>query len=303
MAGFLFLPRPAGGLAWAPALLYTLSDVLDYFDGYLARIADHATLLGEGLDLELDALGLLVAVGLAVWYGSLFWWFLPIGLARYAFAFGLWVRKARGLPVYDLPESVSRRPIAGLTMGFLSAALWPIVSPPASVLAGTIFLLPFASSFGRDWLVVSGAIDPDSERYRALRASLKSAAARWFPLPFRVVLVATILPSALQRFIGFAAQVEQFGGLGYQWPVFAVAAFGVLEAGGAVLILLGAAGRAAAFALLFPVGLTIVAQGLTPLRAAVLTCVLVLLMLGTGEFSLWKPEERIFRQRAGAARG
>ena len=67
LAGFLFLPRPAHGLlAWTPAILYTTLAVLDYLDGYVARVTNQATKLGEILDGVFDALGLLIAVGLAV---------------------------------------------------------------------------------------------------------------------------------------------------------------------------------------------------------------------------------------------
>jgi len=149
-AGFLFSPRPESILAWMPAVLYTTAIILDLVDGYAARVGNHTTELGTTLDTELDALGLLVAISLAVWYGTLPVWFLPIGAARYAFMFGLWLRERRGLPVFELPPSTSRRPIAGLTMGFTSAMLWPIVSPPGSILAGVLFLLPFAASFTRE---------------------------------------------------------------------------------------------------------------------------------------------------------
>ena len=36
---------------------------------------------------------------------------------------GLWLRKRRGAPIYDLPPSVNRRVIAGLQMGFLAVIL------------------------------------------------------------------------------------------------------------------------------------------------------------------------------------
>ena len=160
MIGFLFVPRPVGWLAWAPAALYTLADVSDYFDGYLARLSHHATLFGEALDLEYDSLGLLAGVTLAITYGHLSPWFLPIGLARYAFVAGAWALNRAGRAPHVLPESASRRPIAGLTMGFVSAMLWPIMTPGVGNLAGSLFAVPLAASFARDWLVVSGAVDP-----------------------------------------------------------------------------------------------------------------------------------------------
>ncbi|NJN55524.1 MAG: CDP-alcohol phosphatidyltransferase family protein [Anaerolineae bacterium] len=83
IAGFLFSPWPAGWVGWLPAILYTIADVADYLDGYAARITNHATRLGERLDMEFDGLGLAVVTLLAVWMGQLPGWYLLIGLARY----------------------------------------------------------------------------------------------------------------------------------------------------------------------------------------------------------------------------
>lgn len=89
LVGFLFGPRPTGWLAWAPAVLYVISDVTDYLDGYLARVSDHVTRLGETLDIVLDARGVLVVTLLAFHYGSVPWWYLPVGAARYLFVWGI----------------------------------------------------------------------------------------------------------------------------------------------------------------------------------------------------------------------
>ena len=70
LAGFLFGPWPAEWMAWLPAALYLTSRIVDLFDGYVARISDHVTDAGAALDIELDGLGLLIAVGLSVWYGQ-----------------------------------------------------------------------------------------------------------------------------------------------------------------------------------------------------------------------------------------
>ena len=95
MAGFLFIPWPTGWLSWLPAMLYLFADIADFLDGYVARKTNHATLLGARLDMEFDSLGTLLVSLLAVWYGQLPWWYLLIGLARYFFLFGLWLRTKR----------------------------------------------------------------------------------------------------------------------------------------------------------------------------------------------------------------
>ncbi|NOZ72848.1 MAG: CDP-alcohol phosphatidyltransferase family protein, partial [Chloroflexi bacterium] len=119
LAGFILLPWPPGGWAWLPALLYTLAGIIDYFDGYVARRSGFVSPLGEFLDIELDALGVLIVVSVAIHLGHLPVWFVIIGLARYLFMFGLSWRQRLHKPVYPLPPSVSRRVLAGLQMGFL----------------------------------------------------------------------------------------------------------------------------------------------------------------------------------------
>lgn len=286
-AGFLFSPRPESDLAWSPAILYTFAIILDQFDGYAARVRNQVTKLGSDLDTELDALGLFIAISLAIWYGTLPVWFLPIGLARYAFIFGTWLRYRLGLAISSLPPSTTRRPIAGLTMGFTSAMLWPIVSPPGSTLAGLIFLLPFAASFSRDWLVVSGVLDPKSIPYQRTREHLRTALFQWTPLFLRTLLVFCL------------------GALIYNWinypdgPSTTTSSNAGLLALGFIMIILGMAGRFIAFILVFPLGIAIINVGLGPFLAITLVGNLGILILGTGPFSLWQPEVKLFGNRWG----
>lgn len=303
MAGFILNPKLEGSLAWLPAVLYTLGDFADYFDGYLARITNHETILGERLDLELDALGLLAAVTLAVWYGSLPWWFLFIGMARYVYAFGIWLRRKQGKPEYELPPSTSRRAIAGLTMGFISVTLWPIAPKIPTTIAGVVFMTPFAASFARDWLVVSGQLDPNSRRYRAFRSWAKRVLIQWTPIPIRLALLASVGPTAMRKAAQFTNEVARFADNGFPNPEIIVIVFGLLEAIGVILVSLGIAGRFAAFALLFPIGFTIVGFGLDFPRAIALVSTLSIMILGTGSYSIWKPSDQIFVRRAGERPG
>jgi CDP-diacylglycerol--glycerol-3-phosphate 3-phosphatidyltransferase len=160
-AGFLTLPKAQGILAWAPMALFTAAISLDLLDGYVARRFGQVTRLGEALELGMDSLAMLAGSGLAVRLGVLPWWYLSFGLASPAFRLGLWLRRRLGLGVRELPDSRIRRAIAGFSMGFLSGALWPIVSPLAATWVGLLFLIPFLGSFGRDWAAVSGIAGPD----------------------------------------------------------------------------------------------------------------------------------------------
>ncbi len=285
LAGFVILPGPVSGLAWAPMILYTLSDVCDYFDGYLARRTHHSTLLGEELDIEFDALGLMLAVFVGIRLGALPVWYLIIGLSRYAFLFGNRIVRSRGRLIAPLPPSASRRPIAGLTMGFTSAALWPILPTAVTHIASYVFAVPISISFIRDWLVVSGMIHPEASLYVRLRAAAKRVFLSWLPLPLRLgvfISGAAIVASQLHPAMGLAEGLS-----------VAVETIALLS------IALGLVGRLGAFVLLFPIGLSFVEKDLTPSTAFLLVTTLLILILGTGALSLAKPEERFLARRAG----
>ncbi len=119
LLGFLLLPWPPGWLAWIPAGLYTLAVLADFLDGFLARITQRVTRLGEILDMSFDGLGVLAASLLAIQYNQVPAWYLLVALARYLFLAGIWLRRRRGLPVHELQPSVRRRAFAGVQMGFL----------------------------------------------------------------------------------------------------------------------------------------------------------------------------------------
>lgn len=171
VAGFLVAPHPAGDLAWVPGGLYIAAILIDYADGAIARRLDQTTALGETLDMEFDALGILIGSLLGLRYGQLPWWYLSVGVARYLFVGGVRLRRLRGRPVYALPTSAIRRPLAGLQMAVIGIVLVPVLAPPVTTLLVTVAMLPFLGGFIRDWLAVSGRIetarDRDDQRRRA----------------------------------------------------------------------------------------------------------------------------------------
>ena len=299
LAGFVFLPRPSVGLTWLPALLYTLSIVADYLDGYFARLTHHATVLGESLDIEFDALGILIATSLAVNYKQLPYWYLLIGFSRYFFLFGIWWRKRRGAPVYDLPPSTHRRMVAGFQMGFTSVMLWPIVYPPATTLAGLVFAIPFTASFTRDWLVVSGRLDPTSHSYLELRRRLAVVLTRWFPLVLRGAVVALMLWIVVPVLQNTSDPRALFAWSGIPAPRTVTTAMSLLAVAATVMLALGVAGRLAALALLIAASANILASGLFLYNGFLLTSAFALMLLGSGALSCWRPEDAILSRRAG----
>jgi CDP-diacylglycerol--glycerol-3-phosphate 3-phosphatidyltransferase len=275
LAGFLLVPRPTTGIsAWAPASLYTLAILADYLDGFLARVTGHTTALGERLDTGFDALGILVAPLLGVFYGQLPVWYLLVSAARYLFVFGSWWLKRRGHTLYNLDDSPTRRAMAGLQMGVISVALWPLFTPPATTIAATLLMLPFIGGFVRDWLVVSGRIDPSSASYRSRTELVRRIVTHWLPVLLRAGVVAAALAEMVRLRL---------------WVV------GMLV----LLLALGAAGRIAALGLLVLTGLVIMSGGLTPVRVALLVGTIALMFTGSGALSLWQPEDAFLRWRAG----
>jgi len=160
LAGFATLtPRPE--IAWLPAALYGAACGLDLLDGFLARRTERTTVLGSKLDLAIDTTGFLVAPVVGVLWNQLPVWYLSLSAARYLFKLGCWLRRRRGAPVYDLPSSLVRRPLAGTQMGFIAVALVPIV-PLSTVrpLAAAVLAASLAV-FVRDYLAVAGVYRPD----------------------------------------------------------------------------------------------------------------------------------------------
>src|SRR5690606_1454163 len=146
----------------------------------------YETKLGSTLDIEFDGLGVFIAILLGIGYRALPIWYLPLAFSRQLFIAGIWLRQRRGLPVYAMTPSSNRRIIAGYQTAFISVALWPIFTGPMARLSAIVFALPLIFSFGREWLVVSGAIDPSSRGYQRFRATIKNLVEGWLPLAARV---------------------------------------------------------------------------------------------------------------------
>jgi len=303
VGGFFLSPWPDGLLAWLPAGLYFFAVILDGIDGYLARITNHTTKLGETLDISLDAWGLLAAILVAVWYGQLPVWYVPLGLSREFFIAGQWWLQRQGKPVYDLTPSAERRAIAGLQMGFVSLALWPIFQAPTTTIAAVLFGGQLFASFLRDWLVVSGAIDPAAPGYQRWRSRAKTLLQGWLPVAVRLIGAATaggLLAGLLPEFGAW------YGGDGPVPAGVAVAVYGlaVIWIGAIPALAAGIVPRLAAGALLLlalcdqqMAGFAWESNGLLQITAT------LVIQLGGGRWALWPKDDRLWYGRAGDRAG
>ncbi len=180
LAGYLFQPWPVSGffpgrLSWVPGLLYISASILDYTDGRVARACQHETRLGAFLDINLDALGLLIAPLVAVWYGQLPTAYVSVGFAYYMFRAGIGLRKKISKPVVEPGPWRGARVIAGFQMGFVGIALLPIAKPPVTTLTAYVVMIPLLAGFARDWMIVCGYWKSGSFlKFIRLRCSYKS---------------------------------------------------------------------------------------------------------------------------------
>lgn len=162
-AGFLAIrPGDSGAaafLTWLPGGLYLTAAVLDGVDGAWARRTGTQSRLGGKLDGDMDALGVLVACGVAVAGGRLPVYYLAAGLVYYAYQLDLWRRRRRGARLHPLPPRGFARLVAGIQMGFLGVALLPLVGADVLALAAPFFLAPLLAGFAWDWLHVTGRFE------------------------------------------------------------------------------------------------------------------------------------------------
>ena len=271
--------------AWLPGLIYIAAALLDLADGAVARRCGQITRLGERLDTRFDALGLLCAVGVGIGLKQLPLIYLAVALAYYVFSAGTIARRRSGRVVMPLTPRPAARLSAGFTMGFVGAALLPLFRPPATTLAAGVFMIPLLAGFLRDWLVVSGRIQPGAGQ----PARWEKMWQRLFRDTLPVVLRAVLLVCALAAVEKTAA----FPGAETAGPVDACATFvRPVFLLAIVCAALGVLGRSAALPILLLSGLWISRRGADPLTGLVLVAAAGLLLAGSGSLSLWRPEEK-----------
>lgn len=158
LSGFVVVGVPAGNAGWLVPAAFAAAGLLDAVDGYVARVTDTVSPLGERLDTEADGLLVLVGAALVVAEGLVAPWFLAVGLARYAYVAGRLLRRRRGLPA---GTDDSRRLNAAVYTGTLVGvwvALFPPTDTPFTAVVLTVVGVAQLLGFGRSWLVVTGRL-------------------------------------------------------------------------------------------------------------------------------------------------
>lgn len=132
-----------------------------------------------------------------------------------------------------------------------------------------------------------------SRKIGGKEASVGSSILRWLPIPTRIIVVLLLAPSALSKFVDYPASVEYFAGLGIPAPEIMVLVVGAFEAVAVVALSLGVAGRIACVPLLAIMVVAMTTAGIVPSNVAALVGALGITLLGTGPYSVYKPEDRL----------
>ncbi len=269
--GFLFQQSPPGLLAFVPAGYYTVSAIIDRIDGFAARKTGQVSQMGMELDTVFDALGLAIAPLLAAWYGKIHWSYLLVSCAYYLFQGGLSYRQKNNLPLFALKPKLSRRTIAGFQMGFIAVVLFPVFQPPATRIAGFAFMLPVLAGFLIDWLIVSGRISEQSlTNHSVLKRGEKIV--NLFMQPVLRLLLAGLLLTWPLRHMEYLSDSP-------------LVLYGMIAC--ALLILLGILGRSSALALVLLFSYYCSSSLASLFDVMILPVAVWILVLGTGDFSLW----------------
>ncbi len=279
MAGFVFSGPlgqypDAAAWTWWPGCLYLLAGLLDGLDGYWARRGGSSTRLGQELDLHTDALGMLAACIVAVGTQRLPSYYLSAGVGFYVFRFGLWYRRRQGYWNRPAGPRTFARLVAGVQMGFVGIAMLPLFAYNVIHALAPLFLMPLIAGFVWDWMIARGELSETTIRFgqRVLRT-----------------LVAKIPP--LLR-VGLLVS----GGFFVRGMPVAPPLSTALLMGLGLMVVSGLAGRTAALVLSLALAYQASVAGPTPFLMMTLAGAAVLIMTGTGDVSLWRPEDAfIFR--------
>ncbi len=306
LAGFLFQGPPMtaaspGWLVWTPGIIYITAALLDYLDGYLARITRSETRLGEWLDSKIDALGLLVAPILAVAHNRLPIYYLSVSVAYYLFQFGIWYRKKNNKPVIEPEPHPAKRMIAGFQMGLVAIALIPLFSLPAITIAAIIFMVPLLAGFLKDGFHICGYLEDDHFQQTRRDRHIDLVLTKLFPVFLRLIVGGVVIFLFHDAGASVVAGKQIFAvarleaSLPFDLPLLPVAAAAGL------MITLGFMARSAALLLSLLVAGTLTVWDAPFSLFLLLSCTLTLMLTGSGMLSLWQPENKLLLERQGAA--
>jgi phosphatidylglycerophosphate synthase len=288
LGGFLFLaPVVAWETAWdwLPGMVYLTAVAMDYADGYLARITYRVTRLGEFLDTQVDALGLLLAGLILVFRAKAPLPYLWVGLGYYVLQAAIRLRSVAGRPVGRVAPRPDARWAAGCEMVYAALALLPVFKPEATRPAAWVMTLAMGISLGMDWRIVCGHA-PESGRARSrMQDQCWKVLGGGLPLALRFAITAVLILTCC------ASPNDPLGDI--PWPIRSAA----LVSG--VLCALGVAARAAAVLLSLICALWLIPTLPGSVASFTLMASIALMLTGAGHPRMWQPEDRFLMKKRG----
>jgi hypothetical protein len=168
--------------------------------------------------------------------------------------------------------------------------LFPFFSPPGTTLVAACFALPFLVGFLRDWLAVSGVFQEHSNATGSVSDAVIRFLTTWGALILRLTVAFTLL-WILVRLPGSNPAIRSL-----TLSITTMMIFGLM---GVILMAVGAAGRVAALAVLFSLGIL---QSFAPLGNVEILLIIgasAVFFLGSGIYSIWTPEKLLISKRIG----
>jgi CDP-diacylglycerol--glycerol-3-phosphate 3-phosphatidyltransferase len=148
-----------------------------------------------------------------------------------------------------------------------------------------VFMIPLLAGFLRDWLVVSGRIKSGPSQPTPWEEKWRCLFREWLPVGLRAVLLLSSLAALEKTAAFFSGNAEGpfyiFGPI--VQPILLLSV---------VMVSLGVMGRLAALPILLLSGLWISRQGSDPMWCLLMVAAAALLITGSGNLSLWRPEEK-----------
>jgi len=157
-----------------------------------------------------------------------------------------------------------------------------LVYPPLTTLAGFAFMLPAVLGFLIDWLIVSGRIDRHAEAVDRRFQRLINFSQAVFQPGLRVAVVVTLAASLLQ------SGLPPLPSNNPTWMSNVMIGGFILVS---VMLILGVAGRYFSLLLVGLLSWYYISNPMLAVDYILFSCVVWLLLLGTGGFSLWQEDD------------
>ena len=266
--GFLLLPLPYAQLEILAACFYTFAAIIDRLDGFIARRTKQVSLLGNTLDINFDALGLVIAPLLAISWGKVHGSYLILSFAYYIYQWAVQRRRHAGLGIHPLTENPLRRTLAGFQMGFIACSLWPMLKPEFTVFASVCFMLPVVLGFFVDWWVLTGRCSSASS------LNIGVCSQRYCQPALRILLLLAVVQ------VSWMTDLSELPGS---------ILFGLVIC--TLLLTLGFLARLGALGWLVFLGSTTLVINPELSYQFLIVANSWLLLLGTGRFSLWQADD------------